>query len=85
MRTEQIEEAPSFLDDGFKIKRKSKCETGDASMHLEEVDRSKNLMDDSMVYLKVPDMNVSQVKFDDHRTMMQSESSLIMIKRTFSD
>lgn len=51
-----------FLDDGFKIKRKSKNDAGDVAMITENLADHSNMQDDpSAVYLKAPEENVTQV------------------------
>lgn len=55
-----------FLDDGFKIKRKSKNDLSETAMITESLADHASMRDDpSAVYLKAPDMNVTQVfKYD---------------------
>lgn len=55
-----------FLDDGFKIKRKSKSDVNEASMKLEHTESQGNLLEDpSVTYLKAADLNVTKVGVDD--------------------
>ena len=51
----------SFLDDGFKIKKKSQNNMNEESMMIDATNKSRNIMNDTVVYLKVNDMNVNKV------------------------
>lgn len=50
-----------FLDDGFKIKRKSTNNMNEESLNIQALRKTQSMNDDSLVVLKVAEMNVNKV------------------------
>lgn len=55
------EDSHDFLDDGFKIKRKSKNDGAGDSAKLEGMDQPRSQQADSGFLLRLPELDVSKV------------------------
>lgn len=52
----------NFLDDGFKIKRKSKNENESDLLKNEGLDHPRNKQNELIEFIKIPELNVGKVE-----------------------
>jgi len=61
MNEEPTENNPQFVDDGFRIKRKNKNETGESRMKTEGNEKPLQADSDEVQFVKAPDFNIIKV------------------------